>query len=80
MRTSRAAPIYLTVDINQIDYEDESAKDHDVEVLVYIREVENTPGFELPSTGGPGTTLFAVSGLSLVLLALALLFRKKQQY
>ena len=67
------------MDINQIEYEDESSKDHDEGVLVYIREVENTPGFELPSTGGPGTTLFTVSGLSLVLLALALLFRKKQR-
>ena len=37
-------------------------------------------GFELPSTGGPGPTLYTVSGLSLVLLAVALLLRKKRQY
>ena len=34
----------------------------------------------LPSTGGPGTTLFTVTGLTLVLLAIALLLLKKEQY
>lgn len=34
----------------------------------------------LPSTGGPGTTFYTVAGLSIVLLAIALLLRKKEQY
>ena len=36
--------------------------------------------FELPATGGPGTTLYYVAGSALLLLALALLLRKKRNY
>lgn len=36
-------------------------------------------GYELPSTGGPGTTAFTISGTALVLLALVLLLRKKRE-
>lgn len=35
-------------------------------------------GFTLPATGGPGTALYTVGGLSLILLALALLLRRKE--
>lgn len=69
---------YLTVDINQIDYEDESAMGHDGETLVYIREIENTPGVALPSTGGSGTALFYIGGSLLVLAAAILLAAKRR--
>ena len=38
-----------------------------------------TPGVELPSTGGPGTALYTVTGAALMLLALALLRRKRRE-
>lgn len=34
----------------------------------------------LPETGGPGTTFCTASGLTFVLLALALLLRRKRTY
>ena len=40
--------------------------------------VRNEPGVALPSTGGPGTTLYYAAGAALLLLAVAMLiFRKK---
>ena len=39
--------------------------------------VGNTPGVALPSTGGPGTTLIYAAGAALMLLAIALLIRRK---
>lgn len=42
-------------------------------------KIINTPvSYELPSTGGPGTTLFTVSGLALIALALAMLMRRRR--
>ena len=38
-----------------------------------------TPGVELPSTGGPGTAAYSVSGLSLMALALWLLLRRRKE-
>ena len=38
------------------------------------------PGAVLPATGGPGTTLYYVAGSALLLLALALLIRRKRNY
>ena len=39
--------------------------------------VGNTPGVALPATGGSGTTLYYIAGSALLILALALLLRKK---
>lgn len=39
--------------------------------------IDNTPGYALPSTGGPGTTAIYITGSILTLLALALLLRRK---
>ena len=40
--------------------------------------VGNTPGVALPSTGGPGISMFYVLGSTLTLLALVLLVTKKR--
>ena len=52
--------------------------------ITYVKEnygatftVGNTPGVALPATGGPGTTIFYVAGSALLLLAIALLLRRK---
>lgn len=48
------------------------------EAGVYAITVKNTPGVELPHTGGHGTGLFTLLGGILVLGAGALLFRRKR--
>ncbi len=40
---------------------------------------EETPGVVLPSTGGPGTAAYTVSGLALMLGAIWMLLRRKRQ-
>ena len=44
-----------------------------------IFTVGNTPGARLPSTGGPGTTLFTIGGVLVVVLAVALLIWKRKR-
>ncbi|MCD7864297.1 MAG: LPXTG cell wall anchor domain-containing protein [Lachnospiraceae bacterium] len=39
--------------------------------------VYNTPGYELPSTGGSGTILYTTSGLTLIISAAWLMYRQK---
>ena len=39
--------------------------------------IENEPGIELPATGGPGTAVYTVSGLSVMAAALWLIMRVK---
>ena len=42
--------------------------------------VQNTPGIQLPSTGGPGTVIYTAAGLSLILGAsLWLMFRRRKE-
>ena len=41
--------------------------------------VGNIPGVELPATGGSGTTLYTVTGLSLMAAALWLILRRKRE-
>ncbi|MBQ1302760.1 MAG: LPXTG cell wall anchor domain-containing protein, partial [Firmicutes bacterium] len=40
--------------------------------------ITNTPGAELPSTGGPGTHLFTIFGSILILGAGILLWRRRK--
>ena len=39
--------------------------------------VENTPGIQLPSTGGPGAVFYTAAGLSLMSIALWMFFRRR---
>ena len=40
--------------------------------------IENEPGIELPATGGPGTAVYTVSGLSVMAAALWLIMRRRR--
>ena len=53
--------------------------DHDVALYSASVTVINTPGVQLPSTGGMGTAPIYVAGTALVLLALAMLLKKRRQ-
>ena len=45
-----------------------------------MRNIENTPGVELPATGGPGASLYTAAGAAMAFLALlALLKRRREQ-
>lgn len=50
------------------------------EKIPYISlEVQNTSGFQLPATGGMGTIIFTVAGLSVMALAIVLLKSNKKK-
>ena len=51
---------------------------HDPESDVYTLTVTNNAGYELPSTGGPGTRLFTILGSLLILGAGVLLLRRRR--
>ena len=44
-------------------------------VTMLVIHVKNQAGYELPSTGGPGTTLFTLCGLALMAMVGALMYR-----
>ena len=55
-----------------------------VEGVIYTSDtkdftIPNTPGARLPATGGPGTTIFYVTGIGLIALAVLLLLRKREK-
>lgn len=72
---------YFTVDA--IPFEITTTKDGDGNVTAItnpaLQTVYNTPGTELPETGGIGTTIFYITGTVLVLGAVVLLALKKRQ-
>ena len=51
--------------------------DNMIEIDGNMIEVQNEPGARLPSTGGMGTGAYTAAGAGLVLLAIALLLRKR---
>lgn len=50
----------------------------DPETGVYVVKINNICGYELPSTGGPGTKIFTLLGASLLTLAGILLISKRK--
>ena len=71
--------IEFTVNVNEgvttihlIEGQSASAEDGTITII-------NTPGVQLPSTGGMGTAPIYVAGTALVLLALAMLLKKRRQ-
>ncbi len=44
----------------------------------HLADFVNVPGTEMPSTGGSGTTLYIFSGLALVVMAGALMYKKRK--
>ena len=45
----------------------------------WVMKVVNSTGATLPATGGPGTTMFYVTGIGLIALAVLLLLRKREK-
>ena len=81
-RTSSGTYIYFTIGANGVTrtYSGDSpilANDNSVSYVNNQFTVYNTPGVALPATGGPGTTLYYATGVALLLLAIALLLRRK---
>ncbi len=81
----KGGPVIVTVTSNDVSYDDESSnlsysgtgKSFDPVEGVYTIKVINASGFELPSTGGPGTYAFYALGFSLVLLAVGLILLRR---
>jgi len=74
-----SAPIGFTVTNGVVAYTGTDS------TVTYNRETKtftigNTPGVELPATGGRGTLVFTVSGLALMMLAGVLMISRKRRY
>ena len=58
----------------------QTINEEEVPTGIYIIKVQNSAGFELPSTGGPGTNLIYLLGIILTSLAgLGLVMRKRRR-
>ena len=69
------APSYATSEGNGLVF-----TGSDVPKAIKGQQIINTPegGYELPSTGGPGTRLFTFLGSILILLSGTLLWRRRR--
>ena len=69
------APSYATTEGNSLVF-----TGSDVPKATDGQQIINTPvgGYELPSTGGPGTRLFTILGSILILLSGTLLWRRRR--
>ena len=47
---------------------------------IYVLHIPNTPGVELPATGGHGTTVYTILGLLMISLAGAILLVRKRKH
>ncbi len=73
-----SAPITITVANGTVTFADSTAVEYAAEGRTL--KVGNTPGVELPATGGPGTLVYTLSGLGMILLAGALLIGRRKRY
>ena len=79
-------PVEITVDASGVKYSQEGSTlplsgngvIHQNETDPYTLIVTNNAGYELPSTGGPGTRLFTILGSILILGAGVLLWRRRR--
>ncbi len=60
-------------------WEDSTQPEFDSNTSTVYYRIPNNSGVSLPNTGGMGTTLYYVAGAALLLLALALLLRKRSE-
>ena len=81
----KTEPVVITVSKDQVVFQDgetEAATDFNFNptTKVFSMDIPNTPGVELPATGGPGSLGYTFFGAGLALLALlAFLKRRKEQ-
>ena len=81
-----AEPVVITVDASGVTYTQSGNNlsqsgggiSHDKATDPYTLTVTNNAGYELPSTGGPGTWLFTILGSILILGAGVLLCRRRR--
>ena len=74
--TVKTSPVTITVTSTSVIYDEGTTLSQsgsgitwNSDSKVYTMKVSNTPGVELPATGGFGTLIYTVSGISLILLA-----------
>ena len=82
-----SAPVEITVAASGVTYTQSDSSlspsgngiTFDETTKTYTLTVTNTPGVELPSTGGMGAAAFTVTGGAMALLALALLLKRRRE-
>ena len=81
------APVVITVSGSGVTHSQpgnsssqgqQSGDTYNRETDTYTLTVTNSAGYELPSTGGIGTTIFTVIGVALVAVAIVLLIRRRK--
>ena len=78
-----SSPIGFIASNGTITYEDHTdglvsyAKEEDADIGTLT--IGNTPGAELPATGGPGTMIYTIAGMLLITLAGTLLAARKRK-
>ena len=82
----KAQPVVITVTSTNVTYDEGttlsqsgSGRSYDPETKVYTLIVSNSAGYELPSTGGPGTRRFTISGSILILGAGVMLWMRRRR-
>ena len=54
-----------------------ASTDDKTKIITYTFVFENTPNYELPSTGGIGTFWYTIGGVLLMMAAALMLYRNK---
>ena len=85
--TVKTSPITITMTSTRVTYDEGTTLSQsgsgitwNSDSKVYTMRVSNTPGVELPATGGFGTLIYTVSGISLILLAGMILLIRRKRY
>ena len=85
----KTEPVVITVageaDPDAVTYEEDAnlssngGRSYDTAARVYILKISNSPGIQLPATGGPGTIFCTISGALLAFTAGAIMLLKKRK-
>ena len=80
----KTEPVTITVTAADVTYNEGTTlsnngrgKNYDPETKVYTLKISNNRGYELPSSGGIGTTIFTILGSAMILGGGLLLIRKR---
>ena len=75
----RTAPAVLTVTASGVTCDSDVSPSYDTDKKIFTVKVPNTPGIELPKTGGMGTEVFTALGGAMTAAAGAMLLRRKKK-
>ena len=76
----RTTPVVITVTASGVTYDSDIPASYDSVAKIYTMKISNTPGIELPKTGGVGTAVWTAVGAALSGAAgVVLMLRRKKR-